>query len=165
LSTRRVESPAQRLALLLLRCLSQEIVRRQNNETVHIACYEMTVQLFEFCEIRIRVRHDMRTNQKTRQFRRANPIDGLAKCSLAPRSPVVPLLESLELYGEEKPRDWAKLMNAAPETSAVDMNKYVSACVHDSARKAADFRVQQWLTTANPNHRAGTPPHRVQAHI
>jgi hypothetical protein len=121
--------------------------------------------LFEFCEIRIRVRRDIRANQKTRQFRRANPIDGLTKCAIALRSSVVSLLESLELHGEEKPRDRAKLMNPPPETSAVGLDKYVSACIHDSARKPADFWVQQRLTAANPNHGSETSSHRVQAEI
>jgi hypothetical protein len=122
-------------------------------------------QLFKLCEIRIRVRRDIRANQKTGKLRRANAIDGFAKCAFAPRSPVVLLPESLELHGEDKPRDRTKLMNPAAEKSTVGLNKYVPACVHDSARKPADFRVQEWLTTANPNHRSGTAPHHLQAEI
>jgi hypothetical protein len=56
-------------------------------------------------------------------------------------------------------------MNPPPETSAVGLDKYVSACIRDSARKPADFRMQQWLTAANPNHGSGTSSHRVQAEI
>jgi hypothetical protein len=120
-------------------------------------------QLFKLCEIRIRVRQDMSANQKTGKLRRANAIDGFAKCAFAPCSPVVLLPESLKLHGEEEPRDRTKLMNPAAEKSTVGLNKYVPACVHDSARKAADFRVQQRLTTANPNHGSGTSSHHVHA--
>jgi hypothetical protein len=56
-------------------------------------------------------------------------------------------------------------MKAAPEKGAAGLNKDVPVCVHDSARKPADLRVQERLSAADPDDRSGTAPHRVQANV
>ncbi len=153
-----------RILHLSSHCLGKTI-RRGNHETVYIARFEINSQLFEFAELRIRVQGDLRANQKPGEFCRANSFDGIVKCAFAPRAAIMPLFESLELHGEEKPRDRTKLVKAAPEKGAVGLNKDVPVCVHDSTRKPADLRVQERLSAANPDDWSGAAPHRVQANV
>jgi hypothetical protein len=94
-----------------------------------------------------------------------NSFEGIAECAFAPRAAVMPLFESLESHREEKPRDCPKLVNAAPEKGAAGLNKDVPLCVHDSARKPADLRVQERLSAANPDDRSGAAPNSVQASV
>ncbi len=160
---RRPEFALQSLILLVFSHCLRTIIPRHNYETVHIARFEVNSQLVEFAELRIRVQDDLRANQKPGELCRADSFDGIAKCAFAPRTAVMPSFESLELHGKEKPRDRPKLVKAAPEKRAAGLNKDVSVCVHDSARKPADLRMQERLSAANPDDRSGAAPHSVQA--
>ncbi len=162
---RRAELASLGLTFVLSGSCLQKTVRRCQHEAVHIACFEINAQLFEFAELRIRVQGDLRANQKPGEFCSADSLDGIAKGAFAPGAAVMPLFESLELHGEKKPRDRPKLMNAAPQKSAVGPNKDVPVCVHDSPREPADLRMQKRLSAADPNNRSGTAPHGVQANV
>src|SRR5260370_13482455 len=56
-------------------------------------------------------------------------------------------------------------MKTGAEKGAVGLNEGVPVCVQDSARKPADFRVQEKLSADNPDDRSGTAPHSVQANV
>ena len=140
-------------------------VCRNNNEAVHVARREIGTQLFEFGELRVGVHGCLRANKETGKFRSADALDGIAKSAFTPRAPVVVLFESIEAHGEEEPRHRPKLVYAAAERSASGLDKDVPTRVHNSARQAADFRMEERFKTANPYNRRGTAMHSFQANI